>query len=149
MKIYVKVSDTDKPYLSGSSTEALDGYTSIEGLTNDQAIAALSRPNKCYVDDNGVLIVPNQIPLSQAEKDAQDMQLQFANMQKQIKDMQADITALSSDKASLQDALNKANTENANLKKQLQDMQKQAMMYTQQIMQINNDLAQAKAKGGN
>lgn len=149
MKIYVKQSATDKPYIEKASTEALDGYVAKEGLLNDQIIALLNYPTKCYLNDSGAVITPNQIPLSNAEKQAQDMQLQFTNMQKQIADMQADITALSSDKASLQDALNKSNTENANLKKQLQDMQKQAMMYTQQIMQINNDLAQAKAKGGN
>lgn len=146
MKIYVKVSDTDKPYLSGSSTEALDEYTSIEGLTNDQAIAALSRPNKCYVDDNGVLIVPNQIPLSQAEKDAQSVKLQLEGMSKQITDMQATIDDLTKDKVNLQTALTNANTDNTNLKAQIQALQKQALMYTQQIMQINNDLQ--KAKGG-
>lgn len=144
MKIYVKVSDTDKPYLSGASTEALDGYTSIEGLTNDQAIAALSRPNKCYVDDNGVLIVPNQIPLSQAEKDAQSVKLQLEGMSKRITDMQKTIDDLATDKANLQTALNSANADNNNLKQQIQNVQKQSLAYMTQLAQINAELAKYK-----
>ncbi|CAI2609953.1 hypothetical protein AKUH4B202J_08500 [Apilactobacillus kunkeei] len=144
MKIYVKVSDTDKPYLSGASTEALDGYTSIEGLTNDQAIATLSRPNKCYMDDNGVLIVPNQIPLSQSEKDAENVKIQLTDMNKKLVDMQTTITTLNTDKSNLQTALNNANTDNANLKAQIQSMQKQSLAYMTQLAQINAELAKYK-----
>lgn len=144
MKVYVKVSDTDKPYLSNASTEALDGYVGIEGLTNDQAIAALSRPNKCYMDDNGVLIVPNQIPLSQAEKDAENVKIQLTDMNKKIVDMQTTITNLTTDKSNLQTALNNANTDNANLKAQIQSMQKQSLAYMTQLAQINAELAKYK-----
>lgn len=149
MKIYVKQSATDKPYIEKASTESLDGYVAKDGLLNSQIIALLNYPTKCYVDDSGVVVVPNQIPLSDAEKQAQDIKLQFESMSKQITDMQKTIDDLSTDKANLQIALNNANNDNASLKSQLQAMQKQAMIYAQQIMQINNDLAQAKAKGGN
>ena len=144
MKVYVKVSDTDKPYLSGSSTEALDGYVAKEGLTDNQAITVLSRPDKCYLDDNGVVIVPNQIPLSQADRDYKKFELQLSTMSQQITDMQATIDDLTKDKVNLQTALTNANTDNTNLKAQIQALQKQALMYTQQIMQINNDLQKAK-----
>lgn len=144
MKIYVKVSDTDKPYLSGSSTEALDGYVAKEGLTDNQAITVLSRPDKCYLDDNGVVIVPNQIPLSQADRDYKKFEIQLSTMSQQITDMQATIDDLTKDKVNLQTALTNANTDNNNLKAQIQALQKQALMYTQQIMQINNDLQKAK-----
>lgn len=144
MKVYVKVSATDGPYLSNASTEALDGYVAKEGLTDNQAITVLSRPDKCYLDDNGVVIVPNQIPLSQADRDYKKFELQLSTMSQQITDMQATIDDLTKDKVNLQTALNNANTDNTNLKAQIQALQKQALMYTQQIMQINNDLQKAK-----
>ncbi|MCT6858263.1 MAG: hypothetical protein M3Z82_03235 [Apilactobacillus sp.] len=144
MKVYVKVSATDGPYLSNASTEALDGYVAKEGLTDNQAITVLSRPDKCYLDDNGVVIVPNQIPLSQADRDYKKFELQLSTMSQQITDMQATIDDLTKDKVNLQTALTNANTDNTNLKAQIQALQKQALMYTQQIMQINNDLQKAK-----
>lgn len=144
MKVYVKISATDGPYLSNASTEALDGYVAKEGLTDNQAITVLSRPDKCYLDDNGVVIVPNQIPLSQADRDYKKFELQLSTMSQQITDMQATIDDLTKDKVNLQTALTNANTDNTNLKAQIQALQKQALMYTQQIMQINNDLQKAK-----
>lgn len=144
MKVYVKVSATDGPYLSNASTEALDGYVAKEGLTDNQAITVLSRPDKCYLDDNGVVIVPNQIPLSQADRDYKKFELQLSTMSQQITDMQATIDDLTKDKVNLQTALTNANTDNTNLKAQIQALQKQTLMYTQQIMQINNDLQKAK-----
>lgn len=144
MKVYVKVSATDSPYLSNASTEALDGYVAKEGLTDNQAITVLSRPDKCYLDDNGVVIVPNQIPLSQADRDYKKFEIQLSTMSQQITDMQATIDDLTKDKVNLQTALTNANTDNTNLKAQIQALQKQALMYTQQIMQINNDLQKAK-----
>lgn len=143
-QIYVKVSETDKPYIEKVSTEPLAGYEAKNGLLNDQIIALLNYPTKCYVDDSGVVFTPNQMPLSDAEKQAQNIKLEFADMKQQITDMQTTIDNLTKDKVNLQTALNNANTDNINLKAQIQALQKQALMYTQQIMQINNDLQQAK-----
>lgn len=143
-QIYVKVSETDKPYIEKVSTEPLEGYEAKNGLLNDQIIALLNYPTKCYVDDNGVVFTPNQIPLSESEKQAQNIKLEFADMKQKMLDMQTTIDNLTTDKTNLQTALNNANTDNNNLKAQIQALQKQALMYTQQIMQINNDLQKAK-----
>lgn len=143
-KIYVKVSETDKPYIESVSTEALDGYVAKDGLLNSQIIALLNYPTKCYVDDSGVVVVPNQIPLSDAEKQAQDIKLQFESMSKKITDMQKTIDDLATDKANLQNALNNANADNNNLKQQIQNVQKQSLAYMTQLAQINAELAKYK-----
>lgn len=144
MKIYVKQSATDKPYIEKASTEALDGYVAKEGLLNEQIIALLNYPTKCYLSDSGAVITPNQIPLSDAEKQAQDIKLQFESMSKQITDMQKTIDDLATDKANLQTALNSANADNNNLKQQIQNVQKQSLAYMTQLAQINAELAKYK-----
>lgn len=143
-QIYVKVSETDKPYIEKVSTEPLEGYEAKNGLLNDQIIALLNYPTKCYVDDNGVVFTPNQIPLSDAEKQAQTIKLEFADMKQQITDMQTTIDNLNKDKINLQTALNNANTDNNNLKQQIQSMQKQSLAYMTQLAQINAELAKYK-----
>lgn len=152
--LYVKVNETDKTWIVDVSTEQKDGYVAKPGLLNDQKIALLDYPDKCYVDETGAVITPNQLPMSDAEKqaaqnkiDISDFKDSINSLNKQITDMQANIDTLTNDKTKLQSALNSANADNTNLKAQIQSLQKQAVMYTQQIMQINNDLA--KAKGGN
>mgnify|MGYP000859619437 CR=1 FL=1 len=149
--LYVKVNDTDKTWIVDVSTEQKDGYVAKPGLLNDQKIALLDYPDKCYVDETGAVITPNQLPMSDAEKqaaqnkiDISDFKDSINSLNKQITDMQANIDTLTNDKTKLQSALNNANADNTNLKSQIQALQKQALMYTQQIMQINNDLQKAK-----
>ena len=143
-QIYVKVSETDKPYIEKVSTEPLDGYEAKNGLLNDQIIALLNYPTKCYVDESGVVFTPNQIPLSESEKQAQNIKLEFDDMKQKMLDIQTTIDYLTTDKTNLQTALNNANTDNANLKLQIQSMQKQSLAYMNQLAQINAELAKYK-----
>ena len=142
--LYVHIDEQNKPWIDKVSTEKLDGYEAKPGLLDNQIIALMNFPDKCYVDDNGVVVTPNQLPLSEAEKQSQQSQLQLEKMQSQIKDMQSDINTLSIDKATLQAALNSANADNNNLKQQIQNVQKQSLAYMNQLAQINAELAKYK-----
>lgn len=149
--LYVKVNDTDKTWIVDVSTEQKDGYVAKPGLLNDQKIALLDYPDKCYVDETGAVITPNQLPMSDAEKqaaqnkiDISDFKDSINSLNKQITDMQANIDTLTNDKTKLQSALNSANADNDSLKSQIQNVQKQSLAYMNQLAQINVELSKYK-----
>lgn len=97
MQLYVKQSDANKPYLEKASTENLDGYTLKSALTADQVIKLINFPAQCYLDDNGAVIVPNQVPMSDQEQSAQKLALQVNDLNSQIAQLQSQLTASQSD----------------------------------------------------
>lgn len=99
---YVKVSDTDKPYLLDVSMEQKEGYVLVTGIMDSQILALTKFPTKCYLDDNGALVTPNQIPLSVAEQQAQQTNLTIDNLQKQVTDLTSQVNQANADKEALQ-----------------------------------------------
>lgn len=99
--LYVHVDNSGK-WIDSVSTEQKDGYQAKPGLLDNQIIALMNFPTKCWVDDNGAVVTPNQLPLSQAEEQAQQATLTIDNLKQQINDLTAQITQANADKQALQ-----------------------------------------------
>ena len=99
--LYVHVSTTDKPYLDDWSNEQKEGYVAVPALLDTQVLALTKYPTKCYLDDSGALVVPNQIPASQAEQEQSALNQKINDLSGQLSNMSATITQLQNDKADL------------------------------------------------
>lgn len=99
--LYVHVSTTDKPYLDDWSNEQKEGYVAVPALLDTQVLALTKYPTKCYLDDSGALVVPNQIPASQAEQEQSALNQKINDLSGQLSNMNATITQLQNDKADL------------------------------------------------
>lgn len=102
MDLYVHINANNKPWIDAVSTTAQDGYTLKPALLDSQKLALLNFPDKCYVDDNGAVVTPNQLPLNDAEKQAQQTNMTIDNLQKQVTDLTSQINQANSDKDALQ-----------------------------------------------
>lgn len=110
---YVHLSQTDKPYLDDWSNDAKDGYQPVPAIMDSQILALTKFPTKCYLDDSGALVVPNQIPASQAEQEQAQMTQKMADLGSQIAQMQTTITQLQSDKTTLEQQLKDSQSDDA------------------------------------
>lgn len=99
--LYVHVSTNDKPYLDDWSNEQKEGYVAVPALLDTQVLALTKYPTKCYLDDSGALVVPNQIPASQAEQEQSALNQKINDLSGQLSNMSATITQLQNDKADL------------------------------------------------
>lgn len=99
--LYVHVSTTDKPYLDDWSNEQKEGYVAVPALLDTQVLALTKYPTKCYLDESGALVVPNQIPASQAEQEQSALNQKINDLSGQLSNMNATITQLQNDKADL------------------------------------------------
>lgn len=100
--LYVHINENNKPWIDKVSTEKLDGYEAKPGLLDSQIIALMNYPDKCYVDDSGAVITPNQLPLSQAEQQSQEATLTINGLKQQVTDLTGQITQANADKQALQ-----------------------------------------------
>lgn len=100
--LYVHINENNKPWIDKVSTQPLDGYDAKPGLLDIQIIALMKFPDKCYVDDSGAVITPNQLPLSQAEEQAQQATLTIDNLKQQVANLTAQIKQANADKEELQ-----------------------------------------------
>lgn len=140
MQLYVKQTDQSKPYLSDVSTEDKEGYVLKPALTTNQVVALLNYPDKCFLDDNGAVIVPNQLPLDEQQQEAEKVKAS-------IVDLNNKITELSNDNTTLNNQLANANSDKAALQVQIANIQKQSVAFMQQIAGLNNELAKYKQGG--
>lgn len=99
--LYVHVSSSDKPYLDDWSNEQKEGYVSVPALLDTQVLALTKYPTKCYLDDSGALVVPNQIPASQAEQEQSALNQKINDLSGQLSNMNTTIIQLQNDKADL------------------------------------------------
>lgn len=111
--LYVHVSTTDKPYLDDWSNEQKEGYVAVPALLDTQVLALTKYPTKCYLDDSGALVVPNQIPASQAEQEQAQMTQKMNDLGGQIAQMQTTINQLQSDKTTLEQQLKDSQSDDA------------------------------------
>lgn len=102
MDLYVHINANNKPWIDAVSTTAQDGYTLKPALLDSQKLALLNFPDKCYVDDNGAVVTPDNLPLSDAEKQAQEASLTITKLQQQVSDLSSQVNQANSDKESLQ-----------------------------------------------
>lgn len=113
--MYVHVNEINKPWIDKISSSEIDGYIPAPGLMDYQILALNKYPDKCYLDNNGVVHAPNDLPI-----DEQEMQkINMNELETSVKLMKTDITNLSQDKNDLekqrQDLIDKLNaSENIN-----------------------------------
>lgn len=100
--LYVHINENNKPWIDAVSTTSQEGYVAKPGLLDNQIIALMNYPDKCYVDDSGAVITPNQLPLSQAEQQAQQATLTINGLKQQVTDLTGQITQANADKEALQ-----------------------------------------------
>lgn len=99
--LYVHLDNTGK-WIDSVSTEQKVGYQAKPGLLDSQIIALINFPTKCWVDDNGAVVTPDNLPLSDAEKQAQEASLTITKLQQQVSDLSSQVNQANSDKESLQ-----------------------------------------------
>lgn len=102
--LYVHVDNTGK-WIDSVSTEEKDGYQAKPGLLNNQIIALMNFPSKCWVDDNGAVITPDNLPLSDAEQKYQQNDLTIKNLQEQVAQLVSQVNQANADKQSLQNQI--------------------------------------------
>ena len=87
--LYVHVNQNNKPWIDAVSTTAQEGYVAKPALLDNQIAALMNYPDKCYVDENsGAVITPQDLPMSDAEKNAQENQQAVATLQGQVTTLQ-------------------------------------------------------------
>lgn len=126
MKIYVHVSEQNKPWIDMVSTEQKDGYVSVSGLMDYQVIALLNYPTKCFMDDNGVIHAPQDLPMSEQQKQAQ-----------LVPELQNKVNSLNSTIGNLQSELKTANADNSAKAQQITNLQNQVARLVLKIAQLS------------
>lgn len=86
--LYVHVNQNNKPWIDAVSITAQDGYDAKPALLDSQIVALINYPDKCYVDDTGAVVTPSNLPMSDAEKNAQENQQAVATLQGQVTTLQ-------------------------------------------------------------
>lgn len=88
MALYVHVNPDKEPYLDRISFEETEGYVEKEYLEPDQMVTLMYATDKCYLDKNGNIVVPNiQPPLSDTEVKLQQAEMQITMMQHQFSNL--------------------------------------------------------------
>ena len=87
--IYVHINENNKPWIDAVSTTSQEGYVAKSALLDSQIAALVNYPDKCYVDENsGAVITPQDLPMSEAEKNAQANQQAVTTLQGQVATLQ-------------------------------------------------------------
>ena len=102
--LYVHVDNSGK-WIDSVSTEQKDGYQAKPGLLDNQIIALMNFPTKCWVDDNGAVVTPDSLPLSDAEQKYQQNDLTIKNLQEQVTQLVSQVNQANADKQSLQNQI--------------------------------------------
>lgn len=102
--LYVHVDNSGK-WIDSVSTEKKDGYQAKPGLLDNQIIALMNFPTKCWVDDNGAVVTPDNLPLSNAEQKYQQNDLTIKNLQEQVTQLVSQVNQANADKQSLQNQI--------------------------------------------
>lgn len=126
MTLYVHVNEQNKPWIDMVSTEQKDGYVSVSGLMDYQVIALLNYPTKCFMDDNGVIHAPQDLPMSEQQKQAQ-----------LVPELQNKVNSLNSTIGNLQSELKTANADNSAKAQQITDLQNQVARLVLKIAQLS------------
>lgn len=137
MDLYVHINANNKPWIDMVSTEQKDEYVAVSGLMDYQKLALLNYPDKCFLDDNGVLHAPTDLP----DEDVNQVKL----LQEKVSEMQGKINGLTSD-------LSSATQDNQVKATQVKNLQNQVAQMLLKIAQLNKS-AQAQTtttvQGGN
>lgn len=88
MALYVHVNEEKAPYLDAISFEEKEGYDEKDYLSVDKMTTLITNPTKCYLDNDGNIVVPNiQPPLSDTEVKLQQAEMQITMMQHQFSNL--------------------------------------------------------------
>lgn len=126
MTLYVHVNEQNKPWIDMVSTEQKDGYVGVSGLMDYQKLALLNYPTKCFLDDNGVLHAPTDLPTSEQQKQAQ-----------LVPELQDKVNSLNSTIGNLQNELKTANADNSAKVQKITDLQNQVARLVLKIAQLS------------
>lgn len=85
--IYVKVSETNPPYLDSLSLEPKDGYVEKEDLPYDQMETLFNFTQNCKLDSNGNIVVSNDKMMTDAEKENAQLKMQLNMVQSQFSNL--------------------------------------------------------------
>lgn len=85
-KIYVKVSETDKPYIDLLSFEPQEGFVEKD-VDESKMPTLINFTNKCWVDKNGEVQVSNDKVMTEADVKNQGLQMQLKMMQMQFSNL--------------------------------------------------------------
>ena len=85
--VYVKVSETNAPYLDSLSLEPKDGYIEKEDLPYEQMETLFNFTQNCKLDSNGNIVVSNDKMMTDAEKENAQLNMQLKLMQSQFLNM--------------------------------------------------------------
>lgn len=129
MDLYVHINANNKPWIDSVSTEQKDGYVSVSGLMDYQKLALLNYPTKCFLDDNGVLHAPTDLP----DEDVNTVKL----LQEKVSEMQEKINGLTSD-------LSSATQDNQAKATQVKNLQDQVAQMLLKIAQLNKPQTQVQ-----
>lgn len=103
--LYVHVSETNKPWIDEVATEEKEGFEAKPALLDSQISALINFPTKCWVDNNGAVITPDSLPLSDAEQKYQQNDLTIKNLQEQVTQLVSQVNQANADKQSLQNQI--------------------------------------------
>lgn len=129
MTLYVHVNESNKPWIDMVSTEKKDGYVAVSGLMDYQTLALLNFPDKCFLDDLGIVHAPNDLPISEQEKN-----------EELVKSMQSKVDILNDNVKLLTNERDSVKNDNNNLTNQVKLMQSQIMSYTKELAIVNAKL---------
>lgn len=82
---YVKQSEKNAPYLEDWSNEQKDGYKPVPAIMDSQIIALTKFTDKCFLNESGALITPNQVPLSEQERQRAATEAKIDDLKAQLK----------------------------------------------------------------
>lgn len=85
--IYVKLSETNAPYLDSLSLEPKDGYIEKEDLPYDQMAILFNFTQNCKLDSNGNIVVSNDKMMTDVEKQNAQLKMQLKMMQSQFSNL--------------------------------------------------------------
>lgn len=85
--IYVKVSETNAPYIDLISFEPQEGFVEKEDLPPEQMATLINFTNKCWIDKDGNIQVSNDKLMTDADKQNAQLNMQLKLMQSQFLNM--------------------------------------------------------------
>lgn len=85
--IYVKVSETNAPYIDLISFEPQEGFVEKEDLPADKMVTLINFTNKCWIDNNGDIQVSNDKLMTDADKQNAQLNMQLNMVQTQFSNL--------------------------------------------------------------
>lgn len=135
--LYVHVSEENKPWIDAVVTEPKDGFDAKPGLLDSQVLALIKYPTKCWVNNNGAVMTPDNLPLSDAEQKAQQNDLIIKQLQDQVSQLTSQVNQSNSDKSALQSQI-------ANLTEQIGKLQSAQLQQANQQAQAQEATQETK-----